>query len=281
MAIPPPNYTQIPNAVLDAMPQMKESELRVTLAVCRMTFGWHKEKDKLSISQIEELSGLSRQGTINGVQAGMERGVIVREPDGAGFLYSINVEPLIQVEQVEPAQPVNLVDTLPVNQVDTLPAEPPASQRSRPEVVNYVDQPLVNVVDQQKKEDKEKKENITYARADAATVTAAVTARLEQVGVCLNPYTITHYTELVAECGLPAVLAGLTAAADNGKQHRFKYVAQCARNKAQGIDPVPPERITNGNTYPASGGRRAPAHPPGGGRSRVAAYDPALEAEYN
>jgi len=164
MAIPPPNYTQLPNVVLDAMPQMKEAELRVTLAVCRMTFGWHKEHDKLSISQIEELTGLSRQGAINGVQAGMERGVIVREPVGAGFLYRINVEPLIPV-----AQPVNLVDTLPVNLVDTPPAEPPASQLRGLEVVNVVDQQVVNVVDPQKKEDKEKKE-IPPAAATAAAV---------------------------------------------------------------------------------------------------------------
>lgn len=112
-------------------------------------------------------------------------------------------------------------------------------------------------------------------------ITAAVTARLEQVGVCLTAYTIEQYTDLVTECGLPAVLAGIKAAADNGRQHRFNYVAQCARNKAQGIAPAQPERISNGST-PLPGGtdrRRTLTLATAG--QRVAPYDPALEAEYN
>ena len=58
-----PNYTQLPNTLLDIhMPHMKEAELRVVLAIARSTFGWHKTQDKLSISQLMEKTGLTRQG---------------------------------------------------------------------------------------------------------------------------------------------------------------------------------------------------------------------------
>ncbi len=37
-----PNYTQIPNALLDsAMAEMSGAELKITLVVCRRTLGWH------------------------------------------------------------------------------------------------------------------------------------------------------------------------------------------------------------------------------------------------
>lgn len=123
MSIPRPNYTQTPNAIYDLMPEMKEAELRVTLAIVRETFGWHRETARLSITKLQKLTGLSRQGVINGTEAGIERGTILREKEGEGYLYSLHVH-----EVDTDSQLVNVVDY--------------PSQRSLP--------PLVNVVDQQK-----------------------------------------------------------------------------------------------------------------------------------
>lgn len=121
-----PNFTQVPNLLLEEhMRVMKEAELRVVLAIARKTFGWHKKSDILSLSQLMELTGLSRQGVINGLDDGIERGIITRKKSGQSYSYS-----------------------LVVNEVDDL----PTSQRSRPELVNEVDGLLVNEVDTQKKE---------------------------------------------------------------------------------------------------------------------------------
>jgi phage replication O-like protein O len=90
--LPEPNYTQLPNIILDSMAFMKESELRVVLAIARKTFGWHKVSDQISLTQLEALTGLSRSAVVAGITAGMERGVIERTPHGKqSFLYHLLV----------------------------------------------------------------------------------------------------------------------------------------------------------------------------------------------
>lgn len=85
-----PNWTQTPNELLDDhMADMGEAELKVVLAVIRATFGWQKDSDCLSISQLEEMTGLSNRGVIDGTRAAMERGVIDRAKDGQTHRYWI------------------------------------------------------------------------------------------------------------------------------------------------------------------------------------------------
>lgn len=151
-----PNYTQIPNAFFDVhLPRMKEAELRVVLAIARATFGWHKEKDKLSLTQLMEKTGLKRQGVINGIQDGMKHGLITREESGMGFLYSLVINDEL----------VNEVDQLDQSTKETSPL-------SRPQLVNEVDQlddKLVNEVDTQKKvTTKESKKKTTIVASGAS-----------------------------------------------------------------------------------------------------------------
>ena len=89
--IPAPNYTQTPNVIFDNMSQMTNSEFKVICAIARQTFGWHKRTDRLSISQIVAMTGLSHRGVIYAIQSLLERDFIVRYPDGNGFQYGINV----------------------------------------------------------------------------------------------------------------------------------------------------------------------------------------------
>lgn len=122
MSYPAPNFTQIPNLLLeDHIKAMTEAEMRVALAIARKTFGWHKRQDKLSLSQLMSLTGMSRQGVINGIEAGIARGIIRREQDGQSFLYEL------------------VILDKPVNEVDQS-KNPSTSQPSRPELVNEVDQ---------------------------------------------------------------------------------------------------------------------------------------------
>lgn len=87
-----PNYTQTPNFLFDSlMAEMGNAELRVVLAVCRKTFGWHKQRDRISLSQMVKLTGMTRESVISGVSAAINRGVISRYPAGNSFEYEIVV----------------------------------------------------------------------------------------------------------------------------------------------------------------------------------------------
>ncbi|UYN89922.1 MAG: replication protein [Anaerolineales bacterium] len=91
------------------MADMGEAELKVVLAVTRKTIGWHKTRDRLSFSQLMELTGLSRQGVSDGTAAAVERGVIARYPVGNSFEYELVVNEVDQPETVNeidrPSQP--------------------------------------------------------------------------------------------------------------------------------------------------------------------------------
>lgn len=63
--IPSCNYTMIPNVIFDHWMQvLTSSQFKILLSICRKTFGWHKIKDSLSISQIQELTALHKDTII-------------------------------------------------------------------------------------------------------------------------------------------------------------------------------------------------------------------------
>ena len=86
-----PNHTQTPNSFFDQ--SLKEitsmCELKVVLAVIRKTFGWHQREERISVSQLERVTGLSRQGVQNGITLALEHGFIKREAVGQGFSYAL------------------------------------------------------------------------------------------------------------------------------------------------------------------------------------------------
>jgi hypothetical protein len=108
-----PNYTQTPNDLFEMIPFMGCAEMKVTLVAIRQTFGYHRERARLSLTRMEELTGLSRQGVIDGADAAEKRGTLTRIQDGGVTEWVVNV-------------------------VD-LPG--PGGQASRPAVVKPVDQP--------------------------------------------------------------------------------------------------------------------------------------------
>jgi len=64
------------------MKDMSGSELKVIMVICRKTFGWHKERDKISITQMMELTGLSNRAAIDAIKKLMARGLIARRQLG-------------------------------------------------------------------------------------------------------------------------------------------------------------------------------------------------------
>lgn len=92
MAIKGPNYTQIPNEILDRMHEMTPAEVVVLMAICRLTFGWHKAEDVISLSQLQRMTGLSRSAVQSCLMAGMERRLLERRQVGTqSFSYHLLV----------------------------------------------------------------------------------------------------------------------------------------------------------------------------------------------
>jgi phage replication O-like protein O len=83
MKLTPPNYTQTPNDLFDHwLPHLSESELKVLLVVLRKTFGWHKSRDRISISQLARITGLTRETVIHAGKTLQNKGIITREVVG-------------------------------------------------------------------------------------------------------------------------------------------------------------------------------------------------------
>jgi len=74
-----PTYTRIPNDIIEAMPKLGNAELRVLLAIARKTYGWQKECDVISVSQLAKMTGLTSRNTQNAVVTLLEKGLITRE----------------------------------------------------------------------------------------------------------------------------------------------------------------------------------------------------------
>src|SRR4030067_1145802 len=127
MAIDKPNYTQVPNVILGdiergnivspgLMSTLEGSELKVLLSICRLTFGYHQDVRRASLTMLEKMTGLSRQGVINAANELERVGYIKRLTDGGLTLWQVLVNSVDQVVNSVDQQVVNSVDQV-VNSV--------------------------------------------------------------------------------------------------------------------------------------------------------------------
>ena len=93
MNIMPPRYTQVPNELLDNLKHFSNPEIAILMALCRLTFGYHRAEVVASNSTIAELSGLAVSTVIRNAKALESRGIIRHEYDGYGkSIWSIIIE---------------------------------------------------------------------------------------------------------------------------------------------------------------------------------------------
>jgi len=72
------NHTQLPNEIIDVhMKNLSHISFKVVVVICRKTFGWHKETDSISLSQIQELTGLSRNSVLKSINELETLGIII------------------------------------------------------------------------------------------------------------------------------------------------------------------------------------------------------------
>lgn len=106
-----PNSTQIPNVILDlVISRIPEAEARCLLYICRRTFGFHKESDRISFSQfingiqdrkgrvLDYGAGLARASVAKGLRKLAEAEAIEIKKTSKGNYYRINL--LLDVDKV-------------------------------------------------------------------------------------------------------------------------------------------------------------------------------------
>lgn len=121
-----PNTSAIPNILFDYwMHILTPAEFKVLMCIARKTYGWHKSYDRISLKQIENMTGLGKSGIVNNVEALIEHGLVSKlksktsDGDDAPNQYEINIHFLDRVvHSVDPRgspfsgqQVVHSVDT--------------------------------------------------------------------------------------------------------------------------------------------------------------------------
>lgn len=130
MKIYAPNTTQTPNDLMDHwLPHLTESELKVLLVIFRKTFGWHKVRDKISISQLMTLTGLAKHSVINAGKTLYQKGLILREVFGPNGKQETYFE--LVIEEVS-----NNSDQCKINTGTSATIAPPPVQNSNPQNKN-------------------------------------------------------------------------------------------------------------------------------------------------
>lgn len=102
MKIDQPNFTQVPNVLIDNMERLSCVQFKLAMAVCRHTFGWHRDKAELSISTLVAMTGLSRPSVIDGLEELVRMGVMARETSNEPYAYSLVVN---EFDSGKPALP--------------------------------------------------------------------------------------------------------------------------------------------------------------------------------
>jgi hypothetical protein len=192
---------------------------------------WH-----VQVADLRRAGNLGRDKTYRILNELIAFGYVVREierqADGTigDTIYRVNEKPT-KLTKPSPEKPY---------MVSPLPEKPDTAEPDTAE-------PLPVNTDHNNKEDQLIKK-LTNKESSSSTVhddeqqriTKALSAALQQAGIGLNELIFEQYTELVANYGMPAVLRGIQSAAENNKQHRFRYVQTCVINAAQGTTPSQP-----------------------------------------
>lgn len=87
-----PNYTQYPNVILDNADKFEHPEFKIISVIIRMTFGYHKEKAKISLTQLMNKTGMAKTTIIRATDKLEAKGIIKRTVKSSGTEWEIIVE---------------------------------------------------------------------------------------------------------------------------------------------------------------------------------------------
>ena len=135
-----PNYTQLPNAVLEAMSEMGNAEFKVVMAICRLTFGYHVKTTRAKLQKLQDMTGLSKQSVISGAKIAEEKGIITKIKDGGVTQWKVNLLDSDKNEKVKKLDPKGKVTRQPSIK-ETIKQNKPLTSTKEVEVVDpeYID----------------------------------------------------------------------------------------------------------------------------------------------
>lgn len=109
-----PNFTPIPNVILDEiMRTLAPGTTKLLFAICRFTYGWGKQSDRISISQLEDITGMARGSVARSIKQ-LGKLVSIKPGDPSRQLaseYRLNIE-------ISDNDLVSLRDQAPVSERD-------------------------------------------------------------------------------------------------------------------------------------------------------------------
>jgi phage replication O-like protein O len=183
-----PNTTQIPNDVFDTlMPSLSGGELKVLLYICRRTFGFRKDSDRISLSQIskgittkagrvlDHGTGLCKRHVINALKSLEKKNIITvtRIVDETG-LYEVNTYSLNIIVAGRPEES-------PDHQRAGNSSAPGVVHSGSPEVVNS--SAPTKQREQKKEEQNKDNDDVTQALENFGMTKSAVTALIARYPV--------------------------------------------------------------------------------------------------
>jgi phage replication O-like protein O len=87
------NSTQVPNDFIALMPKLSGSAISCFIAICRKTIGWHKRSDRISFTQLTQLTGLGSDAVETGVaELEKEQLITVHRVPGKTNVYDLMFE---------------------------------------------------------------------------------------------------------------------------------------------------------------------------------------------
>lgn len=192
-----------------------------------------------SYQTIADKLGISRPKVIDTIKKLIDVGLIKKSPriDSAGDMTS-NEYMLVKLKGGKQDLPPSKQDL-------------PPSKREQPRVVNDVNQGGKPRLPDQDPVNKTQLNNTQSSSGDDEKSNVMILSNtLQQVGIGVTEFIIDQYIDLVNDYGLHAAIAGIQSAAQNGKQHRFKYVEKCIISAAQGREsPIVPSKPVDKAQY--------------------------------
>lgn len=89
-----PNYTQAPNDLFDVyLSDLGYADLKVCLALIRLTFGYQRSNVRISLTKLAKLTGMTRESILLGSSALEEKGLIIKYSDGGVTEYELSISP--------------------------------------------------------------------------------------------------------------------------------------------------------------------------------------------
>lgn len=74
-------FTKVPCRTLENLAKLRVStnEFRTIMVVVRKTYGFHKDKDRISLSQFQKLTGLDRKRQVCALRSLVNKGILLKE----------------------------------------------------------------------------------------------------------------------------------------------------------------------------------------------------------